>query len=41
MEDSTYEDPLLHFYGYQSHFADEKGGAKLMETLIGIDEKEI
>lgn len=38
---NIFEDPLLHFYGYQSHFADEKGGAKLMETLIGIDEKEI
>lgn len=31
------DEPFIHFYGFKSHFADEKGGV-LLEYLAGIDE---
>ena len=34
----TLEEPFIHFYGYNSHFKDEKGGKALLDTFVGIDE---
>ena len=34
----TLNEPIIHFYGYKTHFADEKGGKALVDFLLGIDE---